>query len=290
MFNFKKISILICTLFYLIALNTVSSYDRFAKVVIIGDRGSGKTTLYKLLTDSNKKVSHSRQISNERLSWNITDRVWRPNHGIKSWFSKGKFVNEEKSVGVYIFDTSGEEEHAELMQQFCKGAHVVVVTLDAYELVRSRFIDKRYFALQSLSELVDNIYDYAPGCKVFVVLTKSKKARDRYGKACNQILNLDNLKNAISGTFPKLQVNKIYEYDPYYFGYHKSNIEDIIKNSLRNYGLDNLPTTSDGLRAEITKKYAGQKTVYYEEHFFFGLFSTTKSYQTDNYVPALNWH
>ena len=289
MFNFKKISILICALFSFLGFDVASSYDRFAKVVIIGDRGSGKTTLHNLLTGNNAE-EHSRQISSKMVDYNITDSVWRPNRGILRWFKSGKFVNEEKSVGVYIFDTSGEEEHAELMQQFCKGAHVVVVTLDAYELVRSRRISKNFFALQNLAELIDNIYDYAPGCKVFVVLTKSKKARDRFGDACKQILDLNNLKNAISGTFPKLQVNKIYEYDPYYFGYHKSDIRDIIMECLKSYGIDNLPTTSDGFRAEITKKYAGQKTVYYEEPFFFGLFSTTKSYQTDRYVPTLNWH
>lgn len=289
MFNFKKISILICTLFYLIALNTVSSYDRFAKVVIIGDPYSGKTTLHNLLTGNNIK-KHTRQIGSKMVDYNITDSVWRPNHGILRLFKSGKFVNEEKSVGVYIFDTSGEENHAELMQQFCKGAHVIIITLDACKLAESRYISRDIFALQNLVGLIDDIYDYAPRCKAFIVLTKSKEAREEYGDLCKQILNLNKLKNAISCVFPKLEIGEIYEYDTHYFGNHKSNIEDIIKNCLRSYGLDNLPTTSDGFKAEIKNEYAGQKTVYYEEPFFFGLFNTTKSYQTARYVPTLNWH
>ena len=42
MFNFKKMSALICMLFSLSFFNFVGAYDKFAKVVFIGLYGTGK--------------------------------------------------------------------------------------------------------------------------------------------------------------------------------------------------------------------------------------------------------
>lgn len=300
MFNFKKLSILVCSLFYFLTFcvsDTLIAYDKFAKVVVIGEYRSGKTTLYNAIRGNADKVIHTEQISNDNcLTYDITERVWHPNRGIKSWFKKGKYVNENTSVGVYLFDTSGEEQHEDLMRQFCKGAHVAILTLDAEKLVKERCYIKGYFSLQGLTAIIDDISLYAPDCKVIVVLTKYQQALDKYGEkyksACNQILDLDNLKDAIKGTFPRLKVDKIYRYDTSVDRYWEcqANMQNMIKECISDYGLYRLPEVPDGLRANVTNVYAGQKTVYYEEPFFFGLFSTTKSYQTDNYVPALNWH
>ena len=300
MFNFKKISILVCSLFYFLTfgtLNAVIAYNKFAKVVIIGAFESGKTTLYNAIRGNADEVIHTEQISDDNcLPYNITERVWLPNRGIKSWFKKGKYVNVNTSVGVYLFDTSGEEQHEDLMRQFCKGAHVAILTLDAEKLVKERCYIKAYFSLQSLTETIDDISLYAPDCKVIVVLTKYKKALDKYGEkyksACNQILNLDNLKDAIKGTFPRLKVDKIYKYDTSVNGYWQcqADMQNMIKECISDYGLYRLPDVSDGLRANVTSVYAGQRTVRYKEPVFFGLFDVTKSYQTARYVPALNWH
>lgn len=300
MFNFKKLSILICSLFYFLTFgvfDAATAYDKFAKVVILGEFESGKTTLYNAIRGNTDEVYHTRQISDDNcLTYDIAERVWRPNHGIMRWFKSGKFVNENTSVGVYLFDTSGESKHEDLMRQFCKGAHAAILTLDAKKLVRERCYIKAYFSLQSLTAIIDDISLYAPDCKVIVVLTKYQQALDEYGEkyksACNQILNLDNLKDAIKGTFPRLKVDKIYRYDTSVDSYWKcqADMQNMIKECISDYGLYRLPEVPDGLRANVTSVYTGQKTVYYEEPFFFGLFSTTKSYQTDNYVPALNWH
>ena len=267
MFNFKKISILVCSLFYFLTfgtLNAVIAYDKFAKVVIIGEYRSGKTTLYNAIRGNADEVIHTRQISDDNcLTYDIAERVWRPNHGIMRWFKNGKFVNENKSVGVYLFDTSGEEQHEDLMRQFCKGAHVAILTLDAEKLVKERCYIKGYFSLQGLTAIIDDISLYAPDCKVIVVLTKYQQALDKYGEkyksACNQILDLDNLKDAIKGTFPILRVDKIYRYDTSVDRYWEcqANMQNMIKECISDYGLYRLPEIPDGLRANVINVYAG---------------------------------
>lgn len=291
MFNFKKI-ILICAIFSLASFNTVTSYDRFAKVVIIGEYGSGKTTLYNLLTDNIESPKHTEQISGSNITnaYKIKGSFWKSNRGIMRWFSAGKYVEKEQLVAACLFDTSGEEEHVESISQFCKNAHIVIVTLDAKRLV-DRFINNRSsFIFDNFEKL---IYNISHNCKLFVVLTKSKDARDKYGyDKCWQILNLDNLKKFINNKLRKSQINKIYDFDTYYYESrsYKSDIQNIIKDCIKDYGVGNLPESDFGFSAKIGEKYAGKETVYYEDPFFFGLFSTTKSYQKDVYVPALNWH
>ena len=282
MFSLKKISVLICMLFSISLFNSVDAYDRFAKVVVIGLTGSGKTVLYNLLTYSDKSINeteHDTQISTAKVEYNI----------------------DGKSICIYFGDTSGEPNHSELMESFCHNANVVLITLDAVDLLRSKLRpmylpesgklslpedmkNKKDAALDHLENLISNLYKYAPNCRVVVVLTKMEQVdrifenedNKKWKKSKKEIENyVSEIKEMFDGSDENGEVDETYNltlYNPnnefilaelkktkeqvvQETKEHRVKLENIIKGCLRKYGLQNLPLDPDGFRAEVVKSY-----------------------------------
>lgn len=95
MFKFKKSLILTFMFLFIQIFNFTNAYDKFAKIVFIGNLGSGKTTLFNLLTNS-RNEDHTSQIKSKRLEYDVSIPVWESNHGIKSLFKSRKLVNKYK--------------------------------------------------------------------------------------------------------------------------------------------------------------------------------------------------
>lgn len=306
MFSLKKISVLICVLFSISLFNFVDAYDRFAKVVVIGLTGSGKTVLYNLLTHSNKSINdtvHDKNISTEKVNYNV----------------------DSKSICVYFGDTSGEPKHKDLMEAFCHNANIVFITLDAVDLIRSKlrptFMPKSWSsflfkkiqsekdeALDYLETLIGNLYKYAPNCRVVVVLTKMEQIDRIYEGDDNK--KWKGAKRAIKNYMEEIcdvvdgNVDATYDltlYDPKskddleYLkktekeiiqdtNEHRTKLENIIKECLRKYGIDKLPDTSDGMRAEVIKEMVGWHKVVDEKE---GTCSSEKSHLEATYEDKL---
>ena len=87
MFKFKKSLILTFMFLFIQIFNFTNAYDKFAKIVFIGNRESGKTTLFNLLTNSSNK-DHSREIRCKKDYYSVSIPTWKANHGIKSLLFK----------------------------------------------------------------------------------------------------------------------------------------------------------------------------------------------------------
>lgn len=287
MFNFKK-NLLLVSIVFVLCLNVANAYDRFAKVVFIGLYGAGKTACYNLLTPNNyhKNINqnlHDRQISTEKVVYNI----------------------EGKSVCVYFCDTSGEPKHGELMKAFCHSAHVVFIMMDAVNLANMGLSGDKNS--EYLEELVSHLYEYAPNSRIVVVLTKMADVNRIYGINRNRLEFVKNkIRNYVDGIkfSVKGNVDNTYElmlYSPLDTDKlkkdckskeqviqeksdHKTKLENIIKECLIKYGVDKLPDTSDGLRAEVIKEMVGWHKVVDEKE---GTCSSEKSHLEATYEDKL---
>lgn len=288
MFNFKKMSALICMLFSLSFFNFVGAYDKFAKVVFIGLYGTGKTVLYNLLTPKNYQKTiaqtiHTKQISTEKDIYNI----------------------DGKSICVYFGDTSGEPRHTDLMRAFCHNAHVVFITMDAVKLANmglSGDKDSEY-----LEELITHLYEYAPNSRVVVVLTKMADVDRMCGDDKKKLFFLKNkiktyiqgiefsVKGNVDNTYELMLYNPSDEKKLKELGKSKEQVENeksghrdelkgIVEECLRKYGVDKLPDTSDGLRAEVIKEMVGWHKVVDKEE---GTCSSEQSHMEADYEDKL---
>ena len=255
MFKFKKSLILTFMFLFIQIFNFTNAYDKFAKIVFIGNLGSGKTTLFNLLTNS-RNEDHTSQIKSKRLEYDVSIPVWESNHGIKSLFKSRKLVNKYKSVCAYFFDCSGEPFHQQLMQEFCKNADIVFITIDAFDLFETKLYCGNYEKrLDSLENLVSNLKFYTPDCSLILVFTKKGNINKQYScgiRNYNFALNeIDHYGNYFRSKFPV--------YETYYYtsgnadGSSRNNLENTIKNILK-YRFDHLRSTPDGFRADIVEK------------------------------------
>lgn len=283
MFNFVKKIIL--SLFIILSFSNYSNaYDRFAKAVIIGSRGSGKTALFNLL--SGKKqfeyLEHDVQIKTVRIPYNV----------------------DGKSVLLYLEDCSGEPRHEKLMETFCYNAHIVFILLNAeeysesiidslnkegWEEAKNNVIQKKKADLdftygkdkeelikdeisllkkmfekdgteniikvrkKELQMLVLNLKKYAPSCRVIILVTKGNKIKnpfelgavDAFVKGVERAaINVDKVDNLF---LKNLTDNNAMQ--------NKAKINEFIVNTLHKYGVDKLPLIPDGFRAEVTWDY-----------------------------------
>ncbi len=65
---------------------------------------------------------------------------------------------------------------------------------------------------------------------------------------------------------------------------HRTKLENIVKECLKKYGMDKLPDTSDGMRAEVIKEMVGFHKVVDEEA---GTCSSEKSHMVADYKDKL---
>lgn len=223
-----------------------SKVGGYAKVVFLGNFRAGKTVLYNLLshkTNSLQDTQHTRQIS-------VTDMEYDING---------------KKVQVYLGDTSAEPGHKKVMDEFCKNAHIIFVIVNAKELVESNGLNvtttQKYF-----ERLLCDLPDIAPNCRVIVVLTQKdkitknmvkdapfiKRRISEYIRTIEEVLHGDEETNNINidakyeltlkDTVGKEAMD------------HRRKIEDLIKNSIISYGIENLPSSPEGFVAEVTEE------------------------------------
>ena len=248
---FKKTKLIaILFIFFNFFISTASfAYDRFAKVVFLGYFGSGKTTLYNLLT-------------NKRVGMNTR-------HTTQIDYSKIEFKVKDKSVCAYLFDTSAEPKHKESIERFCKNANLIFIVVYALDLVKAldeeskeeseekheNWFSNKY--KEYFEKLLCNIPRIAPESKVVIILTKRA---------------LITKHNFLTAPFIKVRIDQYIENWKSKFSdqfivatydltlkdttgedaiKHKNNLYEIIAKSLENYGIENLPKDPDGFREEI---------------------------------------
>lgn len=282
MFNFVKKIIL--SLFIILSFSNYSNaYDRFAKAVIIGSIGCGKTALFNLLSGKTqfKNLVHDEQIKTARIPYNV----------------------DGKSVLLYLEDCSGEPRHEKLMETFCYNAHIVFILLNAEDYsektinslskedrvkVRDNIMQKKTSELdfanskdqkksiedeisllkeilnkdssesivkvrkKDLETLVLNLRKYAPGCRAVILVTKGNKVDpfdlggvDAFVQGVKRAaINVDEVADLF---LKNLTDNNAMQ--------NKAKINGFIVNALHNYGVNKLPLIPDGFRAEVTWDY-----------------------------------
>lgn len=263
----------------------------YAKVVFLGYFGAGKTVLYEFLTDQLETIK------NKQHSTNIDA-------------SEVEYDVDGKKVRVFFFDTSAEPRHKKVMDDFCKNADIVIAVVNATKLL---LITDNPLLMTPEEEHFENllcrIRKIAPKCRVIVVVTQKGKLDNQSSK--NRVkLYIDGLDNILK---PKKNNNNDSDSDDddYQFAHqdgkylnidatydltlfddklgtektlkHKNNLENLITESLRKYGVENLPDNSEGFAAKIL-----EHTIYKQNTYLWGLIEGEK--EKDKTECCLNYN
>lgn len=284
-----------------LAMESAPPVDKkyYAKVVFLGYIGAGKTVLYELLTgqlQTLKFKEHSTNINASEVEYDV----------------------DGKKVRVFFFDTSAEPRHKEVMDSFCHNADIIFAVVNAKDLINEsnnktyRPAGQRYF-----EKLLGRLHRIAPKSRVILVLTQKKciKNSEHDDSAFLQNVAEDYL-NTIDKAFEKNNNNdsdsdsdsddekynsahkngKYVNIDARYdltlhekslnkdktFN-HRSNLEDLITESLRKYGVENLPDNSKGFGAKIL-----EHTIYKQNTYIWGLIEGKKEKVNTKY--SLNYN
>lgn len=250
---FKKTKLIaILFIFFNFFISTASfAYDRFAKVVFLGYFGSGKTTLYNLLT--NKRVGmntdHTAQIDTSLLGMDV----------------KGT------EVGVYLNDTSAAPRHQECIEQFCKNAHLIFILLDASDLAQALDEESKEESEEKhenyrlsnhkdyFEKLLCNIPRIAPKSKVILVATGNDSTNFyiKFGARGFFVKDhfdwyIKNWKSKFSDKFIVATYDlTLKDTTGEEAIKHKNNLYEIIVKSLVNYGIESLPKEPKGFLGKI---------------------------------------
>lgn len=266
----------------------------YAKVVFLGYFGAGKTVLYEFLTDQLKTIK------NKEHSTNIDA-------------SEVEYDVDGKKVRVFFFDTSAEPRHKEVMDSFCKNADIVIAVVNATKLL---LITNNPLIMtpeeEHFEKLLCRIRKIAPKCRIIVVVTqKSNINSDNKESIKSRVkLYIDNIDNYLK---PKKSNNsdsdsdddnyqsvhqdgKYLNIDATYdltlhddkLGTektlkHKNKLEDLITESLRKYGVENLQDNSKGFAAKIL-----EHTIYKQNTYLWGLIEGEK--EKDKTECCLNYN
>ena len=238
----------------------IQNDQRYAKVVFLGYRGAGKTTLYNLLAQNLVDMNvykHTIQLDYEILTFGING----------------------KKVSAYLSDTSAEPRHKEIIEKFCEDAHIIFLVFDARDLVLN--ISKGTLSSRSkmdFENLIGRLNKIAPNCRVITIPTKLGLLTI---EECPRIFfakNFDEVNNYVNSIVETLEktgkgTNPIdYKYDDLTLSdltgekakEHRKKLYDIIVESLKMYGLENLPKEPKGFVAKIF-----EKNVYTQKKFLF---------------------
>lgn len=224
-------------------MESTENYDGYAKVVFLGNFRAGKTVLYNLLCHFPKKLDdtkHTKQIS----------------------FTNMKYDIDGRKIAVYFSDTSAEPCHKQVMDEFCHNAHIIFVVVNAKDLIEGMngvgvTSSQKYF-----ENLLCSIPDLSPNCRIIVVLTQKdninknlvtnaffvKKRISQYIKDLDELFSDSGIlvdskyELTLKDTTGEEAIN------------HRKTLEDLIIDSLKKYGIDKLPKTADGFKAEVVEK------------------------------------
>jgi len=177
-FKFKKtvtktISMLAFSLF---ALNNKVAGINYAKVVILGARSSGKSTIQELIKKNYEVPEHTQQLSYHPIA------VYYDENGNFTFNKKeAKAKDMDDEVVLSICDTSGEEAHLGCVNEFAHmGTTVIVLLADA-----RNFKDKDK-SFEYSESFMNSFFEFSKdNCRKIIILTH---AEDVDGKG-NKILN-----------------------------------------------------------------------------------------------------
>lgn len=234
MINFKKyiLRLLSFGFLFMFSASSVFADFRFAKIVVLGTRGSGKTSVIEVLT----KKQNSKKDPDHTDNLDIKERVVEID---------GSFVNEK------LWDTSAEPGHLGLISDFCKNATVAIIVIDMKDLAEEQC--KASDIERITNNLFDTLNEVAPNCKLVILGTKKdeldghvirlNQAKDNIRKiACYEGIaeKAEGRVEFISAQIDNPQ--QLYE-----------TIVHRIDEAIRSYGVQNLPTSPKNLLARIVK-------------------------------------
>lgn len=235
MINFKKYILRLLSfgfLFMFSASCSVFADFRFAKIVVLGTRGSGKTSVIEVLTKKQNSIKDPEHTDN----LDIKERVVEID---------GSFVNEK------LWDTSAEADHLGLISDFCKNATVAIIVIDMKDLAEEQC--KASDIERITNNWFDTLNEVAPNCKLVILGTK-KDELDGHVIRLNQakdnirkIAGYEGIAEKAEGRveFISAQIDnpqQLYE-----------TIVHRIDEAIRSYGVQNLPTSPKNLLARIVK-------------------------------------
>jgi len=210
-----------------------------AKVIFLGETGSGKTTLKAIL--AGKKPSnaykHTVQLDMEEQEFNVSGKI----------------------VFAHMWDTTAEMRHREIVNEFCKNAHVAVLCMAADTLVNSDFT-------KGIEGTMENLAKNAPKCRIIIVLTKTKGQKVspiQVNKAKDYIKNIligDTLKDYVDGwyEFPDLNSSSLKDCS--------EKLTKMLECSLEKWGYENLPKEAKGMHGVIEEYWVDSKDIVDEEY------------------------
>lgn len=237
---FKKVYIGIlsymCSMFPL-SNNTAQSIN-YAKVVLVGETSTGKTTLQEFLFNEKEKISayeHTFDISSQELYLEVKD----------------------KPVMCYFWDTPGDDDKnftKKLVDDFRSNSHVAIV------MINSDFLKNKNGLFKSDSSSLGFINDLllqCPNCKIiFGVIRsfneKNKLFKNQLANYMDNVLCSGNLKSSVAGwiEIPSIdELNKNSSKVDF-----KKRLFALIDKAIEMYGIDNLPTSSKDLHGRFEKK------------------------------------
>ena len=203
----------------------VKAEVRHAKIVIVGSSGAGKTILQRVLVGKPLPwdLPHTRQLDMVEKEIELS-------------------VLPKKTVIAHIWDTPSAMQSIQLIYDFSKTAHVVIVVLSGYI---GRYNEKFE---KECEELIDNLNS---DCRIIFVIT-GKYSTTQMNKVMHFVKNIligETLKERMDGLyiFPDLSEDEV----------NKCRIEvnKMIATAIKNYGYEKLPKDAHGMHARIVEHY-----------------------------------
>lgn len=223
MLTFKNSLLKIFCLFlcFLFTPITKADHRRYAKVVLLGKIGSGKTTLHTILQ------SNSGFVANQGSLEDILHPVHTTNLSVQTRTSFKEYGNgvtiddlgigryhplqlqdlnidlhfddndyNRGQINCYFYDTSAEEFHENTVDEFCNNAHAIFLCVKAEDFIY-RQNGKLYFQeSEDFYKLLRKIPKIAPKSKVIIFLTQIENVEGASNGLKNQIKNfIENIKN-----------------------------------------------------------------------------------------------
>lgn len=243
MVNFKKyiLRLLSFGFLFMFSVSSVFADFRFAKVVALGTRGSGKTSVINVLTSK----QNSRPSPEHTVNLDIKERIVEID---------GSYVNEK------LWDTSAETRHLGLISDFFRNATVAIIIIDMES------ISEQQLSASDIERITDNWFDtlnnVSPNCKLVILGTKRDKL-DRHVIRLNQakenirrIANFEGIAEKTEGRVEFVSAQRDNPQQLY------ETMVNRIDEAIRSYGVQNLPTSPRNLLARIVAEVPRRRVVH----------------------------
>lgn len=243
MINFKKyiLRLLSFGFLFMFSASSVFADFRFAKIVVLGTIGSGKTSVVNVLTSK----QNAPEAPNHSRNLDIKERIIEID---------GSFVSEK------LWDTSAENEHLALISDFCRNATVAIIIIDMES------ISEQQLSASDIERITDNWFDtlndVSPNCKLVILGTKRDEL-DRHVIRLNQakenirrIANFEGIAEKTEGRVEFVSAQRDNPQQLY------ETMVNRIDEAIRSYGVQNLPTSPRNLLARIVRDVPKRRVVH----------------------------